>query len=177
MKDSKGFTLVEVAVVVAIVGILVALVIPDFAGLTSRSRLRKDARDMFSNLQRARVNAIRQSKFIGIKFYPDAKNYEIWDLGDDRDWDKTADNVKMETVSLSRGVSFGSLYGKADDTDENPAGGVTFTGQQFVFKSDGTANIGGGIYLKDNDVTCFAITVVFTTGRIKLWKNTGTGWE
>jgi len=42
MKNIKGFTLMEVVIVIAVIAILSAVLIPSFTGYTERARLRSD---------------------------------------------------------------------------------------------------------------------------------------
>lgn len=59
---SKGFTLLEALVVVAILGILVALAAPPFAGLRERHQLQAQAEGFLDSLILARSEALRRQQ-------------------------------------------------------------------------------------------------------------------
>lgn len=58
---SRGFTLIEVLVVLTISAILIAIAVPSFEGTISRSRLRDAAQTLHASLQLARSEAIRRA--------------------------------------------------------------------------------------------------------------------
>lgn len=57
----RGFTLIELVTVVAIVGIIAALAGPAFSELTASQRVQTAAEDIFTTLLRARSEAIKQN--------------------------------------------------------------------------------------------------------------------
>ena len=60
-KRQKGFTLVEVMIVVAIIGILAAIAVPSFLSWLPNMRLKAAARDLYSNMQKAKMEAIKSN--------------------------------------------------------------------------------------------------------------------
>ncbi|GBC59305.1 hypothetical protein DENIS_0242 [Desulfonema ishimotonii] len=180
MRCSKGFTFIEVVVVLAIVTILSTLVLPDFLGLTKRARLKRTGRDMYSNLQKARVSAIKTGRSFRVEFFqPNGTSYTIRDSGPDGDFDNDDDVTEVidMTVSAYKGIAFGSGHGLIPSSESTTAtDGSSFSGEQALFKADGSAK-GGTVYFKidDRDDTV-AISVVAATGRVKIWKNFGGGW-
>ena len=60
VREQEGFTIIEVMVVVAILGLLAALAAPSFTPLIERWRVRQAAEDLASTLTFARSEAIRR---------------------------------------------------------------------------------------------------------------------
>ena len=58
-RGEPGFTLMEIIVVVAIIGILTATAIPGFMVWLPNYKLKSAVQDLFSNMQTAKMEAIR----------------------------------------------------------------------------------------------------------------------
>lgn len=67
-RKIKGFTLLEVLVVMTIAGILAALAAPAFTKLLERGRLRGAAEQVFNDLQLARTEAIKRNADMWVTF-------------------------------------------------------------------------------------------------------------
>lgn len=95
-KQVKGFTLAELMVVIAIIGITTAIAIPYFVGQMPRYRLNGAARQVMGDLMWARMEAVSQNNEFKIFFF---NNHEYRILDDDNDdgivdggeWTKTKD--------------------------------------------------------------------------------------
>lgn len=71
-RSVAGFTLVEVIVVIAIFGILAAIGFPTLMKWVPNYRLKAAAQEMYGNLQKAKMDAIKTNSKVTIKFTPDA---------------------------------------------------------------------------------------------------------
>jgi len=66
----KGFTLVEVIIVMVIIGVLAAVAVPNFLSWLPNMRLRSTARDIYGIMSRAKVEAIKRHENVTVRFCP-----------------------------------------------------------------------------------------------------------
>jgi type IV fimbrial biogenesis protein FimT len=91
-KLKAGYTLIEVLVVVAIVGILATVALPSFTSLMSDNRLRSDGTGFAGALNLARMEAIKRSEHVIVAPTPPSTDWNsgltVWvdtDRGGDLD--------------------------------------------------------------------------------------------
>lgn len=87
----KGFTLIEVMIVIAIMAIMAAFAAPNYGHYMAQRRLNGAARQIMSELMTARMQAVSQQNTFKLSF-PNNHEYTILD---DDDNDGTADSGEL----------------------------------------------------------------------------------
>ncbi len=83
MKDARGFTLVELVVVITVLSILTAMSAPSFRNMVANARLQSLASDLQAAMMLARSEAIKRSDTITLNTIT-AKWQDGWRLVDTR---------------------------------------------------------------------------------------------
>jgi len=83
-----GFTLIELMVVLAILGIVAMIAAPSFNAFLARSKLRGAAHETFADLQYARSESVQKNQVFRVEF--SASGYQIWRMSRATPTDKDA---------------------------------------------------------------------------------------
>lgn len=143
-QAERGFTLVEMLIVMAILALILAVVPPLFSSSLSSATLRAAARDVAAGLRSARSEAITLNQEVRFRLDLEAHSFTIGD-------DKTA-------LSLPSDVDI-VLFTATSETVDGQAGSIRFF-------TDGSST-GGGITLIDEDRK-FEVMVDWLTGRVTI---------
>ncbi len=181
--NQKGFTLTELMVAVALIGIVVSLAVPSFKESLLRIRLRSATRALSSDIRLARSEALSRNKLIFVVFPTTGTRYTIRE-------DSITGPVIM-SVDLAEeyiGVSFG--VGGVDSKPPGvlplgaPTDPVDFEDNNIRLDAMGRSMKGasispenGEIYLTNTQGEVYCITVLGTSGRVKVYRWTGGIWK
>ena len=157
LRTMKGFTLLELLVVVAMLGILGSLVSLQVAPLLSRTRLDRGARQVAADLQLVRMKAIAQNRRFRITFRPSTRDY-IVDKDEGGTWQR---QVLHGHESGPTDSALIALPAGADITAVNSGGDVIFVPRGYV---------DGGITITLGAATTGALkrVVVNLAGRVRI---------
>jgi type IV fimbrial biogenesis protein FimT len=195
MKREQGFTLIELMITIIILSVLLGLAIPGFSRWLPNYRLRGAARDIYSNLQYAKMTAVKDRAGCGVLFDVASSRYQVVSSGPNRTFESTSgspggDDVVLKTVNFSEygsGVGYG--HGTATQTaktipDTNWDDEVTFPGDGVVFDSRGMVLSPSGaasmdeyyVYVQNNKNNTYAAGV-WSAGVIVMRRWTGSAWQ
>lgn len=121
-RQERGFTLFELIIVIAIIGVASTVAVPEFSKWRARQAVNGAAKSLLSHLKQARVIAMAENRNVRITFGSNSYVY-------DDDSGGTCGLCKPQTVSYS------NFSSSADFS-------VTPSASPFTFSSRGTVNSG-----------------------------------
>jgi prepilin-type N-terminal cleavage/methylation domain-containing protein len=206
-KSLRGFTLIEMLFVVALISIVGAMSIPSIYNMARNYRIRNDARTIVGQLTLARMRAAASFSRVKVQCYStNSGNYCDIESRKDAPSEFSPDSRVREYLSAGDIWDFptganGAGSGQSGAT-ALPCGAVVFNSRGLpVYDSkvknldtkyadcqstpsgakDGDTKDNYVFYLKNNSSSSYAAVVIDSSGRANVWRWTKTGstgaWE
>lgn len=108
MPDNRGFTLIEIMVVIAVIGIVAAVSIPSMIDWRRDRQLRGSVNNLASDIQLAKLRAIREAEFVTISFDTATNSYAVH-IDPNQNGTLDAGEQSLRVVNLPRGITYTSV--------------------------------------------------------------------
>ncbi len=161
-QTSKGFTLVELMVVIAVVAILAAVAMPSYQELMDNYRVRKAGEDVISLIANARSGAVKLHRPVTVSFNTGAS----WCAGANAGVQSAAGLLAAAALPCDCATPTGCMLD--DEQLALPIGkhpGVSLgSGSAFAFNgvTGATVGLAGGTVTLDSPLNKFRATVTVT---------------
>lgn len=159
-NPQRGVTLIELLVVMAIIAIMGLFMTPSLGEWVQNYRIKQAARNLASDLQAARMQAINIHRYCTVLFnangyviFPDYDNDMVLDTADytiDLNGDGAKEN---ETADVYKTVILGNTYKSVTYDTSKPGSGIDLANSKIAFDSRGLPRNdtggyqGGSVYL------------------------------
>jgi type IV fimbrial biogenesis protein FimT len=185
-EKESGFSLIELLVIMVIFAILAAIAIPAFSSWLPNYRLRQAARDVYSNLQRAKVNAIKSNSEWRIYFDTSVnpgRYFLCSGPGVNGAWENPPILGGDDTVAMTFNLS---TYDDVDFGNGSAATGIdgwafgapiSYATPVANFTSRGTVDLTGYVYLSNARGSVFGVGTPSPAGVVVLKRFNGAAWE
>jgi len=175
-KDIHGFTLVELITALSMLAILCSIAIPAFSSWLPEYRLKSAARDLYSNMQLARMKSIKHNNNYKIIFDTAGRGYRL--ISPDG---TTERNIYFMNYDKSGGIGYGGGKAVKNATVSGgslPSDGVSYQSNKISFNPRGLGSGMGYAYMNNKKGTAYAIGS-WITGIIvlKKWNEYKKEWE
>jgi type IV fimbrial biogenesis protein FimT len=159
-KESNGLTLIELLVVVAILAILAGMSISALGEYIPDYRLQSAATELYTNMHKAKMEAIKRNTDVKIVFDVSGKRYSISVAGDGNgDWADIDANDNLVVVNLNK-YNDSVSFGQGMDSSNDP---VTYNNDVIIFYPSGACGpLNGNVYLYNQKNSVYKIGSIYT---------------
>jgi Tfp pilus assembly protein FimT len=156
--NSRGITILEVAIVTVAIGVISMLAVPKFGKVIERLKLKTAGRDVVSSLRLARSAAVSQKEQFGVYFDYQTNEYLLFH--DQANPSSFTYDAGSDSVMLTNDLP-GSVH----------LGYVSFPNSVVIFRPNGSAQASGqaAVYsYREGYYGAMTVDVLGSTGRVRL---------
>ena len=170
-RSSPGFTLVELMVVIAILGIMALMVIPNFASMQQQARMRAGAQEIAQDFRQIRERALATSQQYMVMRAVSGRAYEVTD--------PTGYVTEYKLGHSGGNLYFGTSGVPAAGPPEAganpiPADGWGFTDGVLYFRARGAATQGVAYLTNGKDDYAVGVNRL---GKVRVYQYSGGQWN
>ena len=137
IRNSKGFTLLEALVVIALIAFVSAVAAPSLLKWRRAARLRGAAENLKGDLELAKLKAIQENGTVSVIFSADG--YQMF-VDNNKDWSPDTTDSMLRQRSLPPGVNIEldqTSFGSMDDKARFYGRGTASNGHVLLVNGDG----------------------------------------
>ncbi|MDH3883753.1 MAG: GspH/FimT family protein [Desulfobacterales bacterium] len=154
MKKSRGFSIIELLVVLAVIAVVSVIVTPNFISWRNNAKLRNAVDNLMGDLEMAKLSAVKENNFVAVLFNP--TGYKVF-VDKANFWVQDTDERLLRVRKLPAGVTLDLGH---------PDWG--FTSNRTRFNSRGRAGTENGTAVIVNREGQQRDVIVSTLGRIRV---------
>lgn len=136
MSKLRGFTLIELMIVLAIMGILISTVIPGFRGVIDNNRITTQSNLLMASLNLARAESVKRNNTVAVCKSSSGTGCTSAAAGWEEGWLVFSDTDNDATVEVGETIVL--VQGAIEGVTIRPRGG-SFT-NAFFYRADGSAS-------------------------------------
>ena len=160
-KRESGFSIVDLLIAIAIVGIISTASIPSLKGWSRNYNVQSAAMDLYAHMQIAKLGAVKENKSWTINFNPGGlSGYQ----------------VRNNAGQAVKTVDFHTQY-KGEIQYGDPTATKTYDASSIAFNPNGLSNTGYAYVSNKSKSSYYRVGMLYATGSIKIEKWNGTQWQ